>query len=67
MEIMAQPLPSEMSRFSGYEYSNTSQTTRLHNAMWPGVVGKGTGAEPYIDLDTMLKLTAAADGGWRKI
>ena len=33
----------------------------LHNAMWPGVVGKGSGAEPPIDLDTMLKLTAAAD------
>ena len=33
----------------------------LHNAMWPGVVGKGDGAEPYIDLDTMLKLTAAAE------
>jgi sugar phosphate isomerase/epimerase len=29
--------------------------------MWPGVVGKGTGAEPPIDLDTMLKLTAAAE------
>ena len=28
--------------------------------MWPGVVGKGQGAEPPIDLDTMLKLTASA-------
>src|SRR5205823_1044507 len=28
---------------------------RLHNAMWPGLVGKGSpGAEPFIDLDTML-------------
>jgi len=34
---------------------------RLHNAAWPGVVGKGPGAEePAIDLDTMLDLTAAA-------
>src|SRR5919107_497691 len=34
---------------------------RLHNAMWPGLVGKGgPGAEPPIDLDTMLNLTAAA-------
>jgi sugar phosphate isomerase/epimerase len=33
----------------------------LHNAMWPGVVGKGPGAEPCIDLDTMLRLTAAAE------
>ncbi len=33
----------------------------LHNAMWPGVVGKGAGSEPPIDLDTMLRLTAAAE------
>ena len=33
----------------------------LHNAMWPGLVGKGPGAEPPIDLDTMLDLTAAAE------
>jgi sugar phosphate isomerase/epimerase len=33
----------------------------LHNAMWPGLVGKGAGSEPEIDLDTMLALTAAAD------
>jgi sugar phosphate isomerase/epimerase len=32
----------------------------LHNAMWPGIVGKGTDSEPAIDLDTMLTLTAAA-------
>jgi sugar phosphate isomerase/epimerase len=38
---------------------------KLHNAMWPGLVGKGSpGAEPAIDLDTMLDLTAnaAVDG-----
>ena len=34
---------------------------KLHNAMWPGLVGKGSpGAEPAIDLDTMLDLTAKA-------
>jgi sugar phosphate isomerase/epimerase len=33
----------------------------LHNAMWPGVVGKGADAEPPIDLDTMLTLTAHAE------
>src|SRR5262245_19858312 len=34
---------------------------KLHNAMWPGLVGKGSpGAEPTIDLDTMLELTAKA-------
>src|SRR5881296_3284503 len=32
----------------------------LHNAMWPGLVGKGPDSEPPIDLDTMLNLTAAA-------
>ena len=35
---------------------------KLHNATWPGVVGKGPGSpEPFIDLDTMLDLTAAAE------
>ena len=34
---------------------------KIHNAMWPGLVGKGPGAEPPIDLDTMLDLTAAAE------
>jgi sugar phosphate isomerase/epimerase len=29
--------------------------------MWPGIVGKGPGSEPFIDLDTMLSLTAAAE------
>jgi len=34
---------------------------KLHNAMWPGLVGKGSpGAEPFISLDTMLDLTAGA-------
>ncbi|HNY25754.1 MAG TPA: TIM barrel protein [Candidatus Sumerlaeota bacterium] len=34
---------------------------KLHNAMWPGVVGKGEGGEPPIGLETMLDLTAAAE------
>src|SRR5258708_38391736 len=29
--------------------------------MWPGLVGKGPGSEPFIDLDTMLNLTASAE------
>lgn len=33
---------------------------RLHNAMWPGIVGKGPDSEPPIGLDAMLDLTAAA-------
>src|SRR3954468_8937924 len=39
-----------------------SNFPKLHNAMWPGLVGKGSpGAEPCIDLDTMLDLTAKAE------
>lgn len=35
---------------------------KLHNAAWPGVVGKGgDGGDPPIDLDTMLDLTAKAE------
>ncbi len=39
---------------------------KLHNAAWPGVVGKGPDSEPPIDLDTMLDLTAAAEVNGRK-
>jgi sugar phosphate isomerase/epimerase len=37
---------------------------KLHNAMWPGLVGKGPDSEPPISLDTMLDLTdkAQVDG-----
>ena len=34
---------------------------KLHNAMWPGVVGKGPDSEPVVDFDTMLKMTAGAE------
>ena len=34
---------------------------KLHNAMWPGLVGKGPDSEPPIDLDTMLDMTAKAE------
>src|SRR5690242_2871456 len=37
----------------------THKSPALHNAMWPGLVGKGPDSEPPIDLDTMLNLTAA--------
>jgi sugar phosphate isomerase/epimerase len=36
----------------------TRSRPALHNAMWPGLVGKGPDSEPPIDLDTMLRLTA---------
>lgn len=42
--------------------TTTRKYPALHNAMWPGLVGKGgPGAEPSIDLETMLDLTAAAE------
>ena len=41
---------------------STNNFPKLHNAMWPGLVGKGSpGAEPCLDLDTMLDLTAKAE------
>ena len=41
---------------------------KLHNAMWPGLVGKGDGPdqEPPISLEDMLDLTAAAEVNGRK-
>jgi sugar phosphate isomerase/epimerase len=34
---------------------------KLHNATWPGIVGKGSDSEPIISFDTMLEKTAAAE------
>lgn len=42
------------------EALSTEVFPKLHNAMWPGLVGKGPDSEPPIDLDTMLRLTAAS-------
>ncbi len=40
----------------------TNVYPKLHNAAWPGVVGKGfADGEPFIDLDTMIELTAKAN------
>jgi sugar phosphate isomerase/epimerase len=41
--------------------STTKTHPALHNAMWPGLVGKGPDSEPPIDLETMLTLTAGAE------
>ena len=32
----------------------TNNYPKLHNAAWPGLVGKGPDSEPPIDLDTMI-------------
>jgi len=37
------------------------QFPKLHNAMWPGLVGKGEDGEDPIGLDTLLDLTAGAE------
>lgn len=34
---------------------------KLHNATWPGIVGKGPDSEPPISFDKMLEMTAAAE------
>ncbi len=34
---------------------------KLHNATWPGIVGKGPDSEPPVSLDKMLEMTAAAE------
>ena len=39
---------------------------KLHNALWPGLVGKGPDTEPPTDLETMVALTAAAEVDGRK-
>src|SRR5688500_2896427 len=34
---------------------------KLHNANWPGIVGKGPDSEPPVSFDEMLNMTAAAE------
>ncbi len=34
---------------------------KLHNATWPGIVGKGADSEPVIPFEKMLEMTAAAE------
>ncbi len=47
--------------------SHPNQFPKLHNAAWPGVVGKGgEGNDPCIPLDDMLDMTAAAEVDGRK-
>ena len=46
---------------SNMESKPSNEFPKLHNAAWPGVVGKGPDSEPFIELDTILDLTAAAE------
>ena len=39
----------------------TNNYPKIHNATWPGIVGKGEGSEPAISLDKLLELTSAAE------
>ena len=40
---------------------------KLHNAVWPGPVGKGgPDAEPVIEFEKMLDMTAAAEVNGQK-
>ncbi len=47
-------------RIDGGESMTQPDYPKLHNAMWPGLVGKGADSEPPIGLETMLDLTASA-------
>ena len=40
---------------------NENNYPKLHNATWPGIVGKGQDAEPIISFDSMLEMTAIAE------
>lgn len=39
----------------------TNNFPKLHNATWPGIVGKGPDSEPVIPFDDLLAFTAAAE------
>lgn len=39
----------------------TNNFPKLHNATWPGIVGKGPDSEPVIPFDDLLAYTAAAE------
>ncbi|HMZ22690.1 MAG TPA: sugar phosphate isomerase/epimerase, partial [Blastocatellia bacterium] len=45
----------------------SNQFPKLHNATWPGLVGKGgPDAEPIIEFEKMLDMTAAAEVNGQK-
>ncbi len=45
---------------------NENNYPKLHNATWPGIVGKGQDSEPVISFNSMLEMTAAAEVGGTK-
>ena len=49
--------------YEGGDMDQANNYPKLHNAAWPGLVGKGPDSEPAIDLDTMIQLTANASVG----
>src|SRR5204862_4925221 len=57
----AQTFRPRKSRGDPVTAPSTHAKPALHNAMWPGLVGKGPDSEPPIDLDTMLRLTAETE------
>ena len=59
--MMPEPKPQAVHRTPQVdrERAVTNEFPKLHNAMWPGIVGKGTDAEPVISFETLLELTAA--------
>ena len=46
--------------------TSSNNFPKLHNAAWPGIVGKGEDGEPIIELDTLLELTANAEADGNK-
>ena len=46
--------------------TSSNNFPKLHNAAWPGIVGKGEDGEPIIELDTLLDLTANAEADGNK-
>src|SRR6476620_11395387 len=54
-------------RLSGFVAMASPAFPKLHNAMWPGLVGKEPGTDhPPISLDRMLELTANAEVNGQK-
>jgi hypothetical protein len=44
----------------------SNSNPKLHNATWPGVVGKGSDEEPFISLDKMIEFTANSEVNGRR-